>query len=74
MQLKCVSEYRGTINPHTDEQGRYDPGDVIHVDPAIGGYLLLASPGSFEMVAMDPPAGDGIEGAPDRRARGGRMR
>jgi hypothetical protein len=75
MRVRCVSEYRGTVNHLTDEEGRVAAGDVLHVDDAVGEFLLRASPGSFE--ALAEPEGDGgdvVAEAPTKIAKGGRSR
>jgi hypothetical protein len=63
------------VNHLTDEEGRVAAGDVLHVDDAVGEFLLRASPGSFE--ALAEPEGDGgdvVAEAPTKIAKGGRSR
>lgn len=77
MRVRCVAEYRGTVNHLTGEEGGYSPGAVIHVDDAVGEYLLRASPGSFEALAEpegEGEGGDGVADAPTKIAKGGRSR
>ena len=72
MRVRCVAEYRGTVNHLTGEEGGYSPGTVIHVDDAVGEFLMRASPGSFE--ALEGEGGDGVANAPNKIAKGGRSR
>ena len=75
MRVRCVAEYRGTVNHLTGEEGGYSPGAVIHVDDAVGEFLLRASPGSFEALAEpEGEGGDVVAEAPTKIAAGGRSR
>lgn len=49
MILKCVSRYSSTA-------GSFEVGAEIHVQDAIGEFLLRDSPGSFEVVKAPAPA------------------
>ena len=60
MRVRCVAEYRGTVNHLTGEEGGYSPGAVIHVDDAVGEFLLRASPGSFEALAEPEDVDDAV--------------
>lgn len=76
--LRCISTYRGTVDPDSDQQGVYAPGDEVHVAGPIAEFLLRASPGCFVRDGEPLPEGgelvDPLAGAPDRRQRGGRRR
>lgn len=78
--LRVAGRYRSAL-------GSYEPGQELHLDDEVAALLLRDSPGSFEVAGepeLDPEPGPDLSAmstvtetglvAPDRRARGGRVR
>lgn len=52
MRLYCVAEFKGTVNPDNDAQGRYRVGEVVDVADYVGEFLMRCSADAF---ALDEP-------------------